>query len=342
MNISSLASALIILFGSVLALIFGKALLFPFLFALLIYFLIRSIRRFIDRNNWIKTKVPSWIKNLISSLFIFSLIGFTSEMLILNSQHFIESFSNYQSNIDESLVQLNNTFGVDLSEKISENIQNFEISKVINPVLNSITGIMGSLMMVLFYLLFLFIEESNFKKKLHLIFSKPEKFEQIKHLLINIEHSITHYIGLKTLISFVSSSVCFVVLFAFGIDSPLLWAFVIFIMNFIPVIGAFLVAILPATFAILQFGDINVPLILFFILGTIQTIIGNIIEPKLMGDSLNISPLVALFSLAFWGAIWGILGMIVSVPITVILIILLAHFPKTKSIAIFLSHHGKI
>ena len=131
-------------------------------------------------------------------------------------------------------------------------------------------------------------------------------------------------------------------MFAFGIDSPLLWAFVIFILNFIPVIGAFLVALLPSTFAILQFGEINLPLILFFTLGTIQTVIGNVIEPKLMGDSLNISPLVALFSLAFWGAIWGILGMVVSVPITVILIILLAHFPKTKSIAIFLSHHGKI
>jgi predicted PurR-regulated permease PerM len=342
MNVSYLASSLIIIFGSVLALIFGKSLLFPFLFALLIYFLIRSIRRYIDRNNWVRTKVPSWLKNLISSLFIFTLIGFTGEMLILNSQHFVHSFSNYQSNIDQSLAQLNNSFGVDISQKISENIQKFEISKAINPLLNSITGIMGSLMMVLFYLLFLFIEESNFKKKLHLIFSKPEKYDQIKLLLKNIEHSITHYIGLKTLISFISSTICFVVMFAFGIDSPLLWAFVIFILNFIPVIGAFLVALLPSTFAILQFGEINLPLILFFTLGTIQTVIGNVIEPKLMGDSLNISPLVALFSLAFWGAIWGILGMVVSVPITVILIILLAHFPKTKSIAIFLSHHGKI
>ncbi len=83
-------------------------------------------------------------------------------------------------------------------------------------------------------------------------------------------------------------------------------------------------------------------LILFFVLGTIQTLISNILEPKLMGDSLNISPLVALFALAFWGAIWGITGMIVSVPITVILIILLAQFPKNKSIAILMSHHGKI
>lgn len=342
MNITTFASSLIIVFGCVLALIFGKSLLFPFLFALLIYFLIRAIRRFFDRNSFVKEKIPSWLKNFIASLVIFALLGFTGEMLIINSQQLVHSFSRYQSNFDTSLVQLNRFLGVDITQKLIEGIQNFEISKVINPVLNSVTGIMGNFLMVLFYLLFLFIEESNFKKKLHLIFAKQENFNQIRTLLTNIERSITSYIGLKTLLSFISSTVCFIVMLSFGIDSPLLWSFIIFILNFIPVIGAFLVALLPTMFAILQFGEINIPFILFFVLGTIQTLIGNIIEPKLMGDSLNISPLVALLSLAFWGSIWGVLGMLVSVPITVILIILLAHFPRTKSIAILLSHHGKV
>lgn len=342
MNFSSLASALIILFGIVLALIFGKAILFPFLFALLIYFLIRSIHRIIDRNSTLKEKVPSWIKNLVATLFIFSLLGFTGEMLIVNSQHLANSFSIYQPNIDSLIIQMNDLFGINISQKITENLENFEISKIINPVLNSITGLMSSFMMVLFYLLFLFIEESNFKKKLLLIFTKPEKNAQIKELLMNIEHSITHYIGLKTLVSFISSSVCFITLLLFGVDSPLFWAFIVFIMNFIPVIGAILAIVLPSFFAMIQFGEINYPIILFFVLGTIQTLIGNILEPRIMGNSLNISPLVALLALAFWGSIWGITGMIVSVPITVILIILLAQFPKTKSIAILLSHHGKV
>jgi AI-2 transport protein TqsA len=71
-------------------------------------------------------------------------------------------------------------------------------------------------------------------------------------------------------------------------------------------------------------------------------LIDNVLEPKIMGGSLNISPLVALFSLSFWGAIWGATGMLLSVPITVILIILLAHFPRTKKIAILLSNNGKV
>lgn len=342
MRISNLAGALIVIFGCVLALIFGKSLLFPFLTALLIYFLIRSIHRSMDKNRFLREKVPSWFKNLLSSLVIFSILGFTGKMLFVNGQHLINSFGMYQANIDKILKSINDLIGMDVTQTISETVRTFDLASVINPLLNSLTNLMGSIMMALFYLLFLFIEQSNFRNKLHLIFPKDENYSDIKHLLNNIEHSITQYIGLKTLISFISSSVCFVIMLFFGIDSPLLWAFIIFIANFIPVIGAFLVAVLPTLFAMIQFGQIEVPLVMFFVLGAIQTLIGNVLEPKLMGNSLNISPLVALLSLAFWGAIWGIAGMVVSVPITVILIILLAHFSKTRSIAILLSQNGKV
>jgi predicted PurR-regulated permease PerM len=263
-------------------------------------------------------------------------------MLFVNGQHLVNSFGMYQNNIDKILKSINDLIGMDVTKTISETVRTFDLASVVNPLLNSLTSLMGSIMMAVFYLLFLFIEESNFRNKLHMIFPKEENFDDIKHLLNNIEHSITHYIGLKTLISLISSLVCFFVMLFFGIDSALLWAFIIFIANFIPVIGAFLVAVLPTLFAMIQFGEIEVPMIMFFVLGTIQTLIGNILEPKLMGDSLNISPLVALISLAFWGAIWGIAGMVVSVPITVILIILLAHFEKTKSFAILLSQNGKV
>jgi len=342
MNISNFAGTIIIIFGCVLALIFGKTILFPFLLALLVYFLIRSIRRFIDRNRFIKSKIPSWIKNIVSTLFIFAIIGFTGEMLIYNGHHLIKTFEHYQVNVDKILLQLNDNIGIDITKKLGENIKEFDLEKVINPIMNSVTIFMSSFLMVLFYLLFLFIEESNFKVKLHLVFTNSEKFEDTKQLLTNIEKSITHYIGLKTFISVISSVICFGVFLAFGIESPLFWGFVVFVMNFIPVIGALLAVFLPTFFAMIQFGEISLALIMMFILGITQTIIGNILEPKLMGNSLNISPLVALIALAFWGSIWGITGMLVSVPITVILIILLAHFPKTKPIAIMLSNNGNV
>jgi predicted PurR-regulated permease PerM len=342
MKLANVANGLILVFGCVILLIFGKSLLFPFLFAMLIYFLIRAIRRLIDRLPYIKNHIPSWLKNALASLIIFALLGFTGQMLLINSQALINSFSLYQGNIDTIVAQINQLTGMNVSQTITDKLSDVEIAKMINPILNSITGIMGNIMMVLFYLIFLFIEESNFKMKMHLIFSNPEKYTEIKVLIGNIEHSITHYIGLKTLISFISATVCFITLFAFGVNSPLFWASLIFIMNFIPVIGALLAVILPSLFGLIQFGEMTSALFLFFTLGTVQTLILNLLEPKLMGDSLNISPLVALLALAFWGAIWGITGMIVSVPITVIMIILLAHFERTRPIAILLSHQGKV
>jgi predicted PurR-regulated permease PerM len=342
MKIANIANVFILLFGSIVLLIFGKSLIFPFLFALLVYFLIRAIRRFIDRIPFVKLNIKSWVKNGISTFVIFALLTFTGQMLVSNSRSLIDSFSQYQGNIDSIVSQINQLSGINISETITNKLSDVEMAKMINPILNSITGVMGNIMMVIFYLIFLFIEESNFKKKMHLIFADPEKYDEIKILLGNIEHSITQYIGLKTLISFISSTICFVTLFSFGVNSPLFWASIIFIMNFIPVIGALLAVILPSVFAMIQFGEMSFALILFFLLGTIQTLISNLLEPKLMGDSLNISPLVALIALAFWGAIWGITGMIVSVPITVIIIILLAHFESTKSIAILLSQNGKV
>ncbi len=127
-----------------------------------------------------------------------------------------------------------------------------------------------------------------------------------------------------------------------GVDFAFFWAFLIFLLNYIPTIGSLIATFFPATVALLQFGAYTEALLVLIIIGTIQVIVGNVIEPKIMGKSLNISSLVVLLALSFWGTIWGVVGMILSVPITVMLIIVLARFPGTRSVAILLSEDGKI
>jgi AI-2 transport protein TqsA len=143
-------------------------------------------------------------------------------------------------------------------------------------------------------------------------------------------------------VNLISAALSFVILFFAGIDSPLFWAFLIFLLNFIPVIGMLIGTLFPAIFSLIQFGEFTPPLLLFFSIGTIQFAVGNVIEPRIMGNSLNISPLVAIVALAFWGTLWGITGMFLSVPITVIMIIVCSQFPKTRPVAILLSEKGKI
>ena len=113
-------------------------------------------------------------------------------------------------------------------------------------------------------------------------------------------------------------------------------------MNFIPTIGSLIGTIFPAFFSLIQFGELTPFLIVLITVGVIQIIVGNFIEPKLFGKSLNVSPLITILSLAIWGTIWGITGMILSVPITVIMIIVFSQFEKTKKIAIILSENGEV
>ena len=122
----------------------------------------------------------------------------------------------------------------------------------------------------------------------------------------------------------------------------LLYALFIFILNFIPVIGPLVGTTFPAVFALLQFGEIMPGILILLFIGAIQIVVGNILEPKFMGDFMNLSPLVVIFSLLFWGAVWGATGMIISIPITVIMVIIFSQIPLMRPIAIMLSHEGKI
>ena len=100
--------------------------------------------------------------------------------------------------------------------------------------------------------------------------------------------------------------------------------------------------VLPALFSLIQFGEITPFLITLISLGLIATLVGSLVEPRVMGNTLNISPFVTILSLAVWGAIWGITGMLLSVPITVTMIILFSQFSSTKGIAILMSEKGRI
>ena len=144
------------------------------------------------------------------------------------------------------------------------------------------------------------------------------------------------------MVSFLTGFLSYIALAIIGIDAPLFWALLIFLLNFIPTIGSLIATIFPMIFCLLQFGELSQGIMVLIFVGAIQILVGNIIEPKVMGNSMNISPLVTILSLSFWGAVWGITGMILSVPITVILIIIFAQFNSTKRAAILLSEKGKV
>ena len=196
--------------------------------------------------------------------------------------------------------------------------------------------------MIIFYTMFLFIEETLFQRKISMIFNENGKKDGFQSTLKKIDKSLSSYISLKSLIALMTSTLSYFILLGVGIDSPVFWAFLIFMFNFIPSVGPILGTIMPALFSLLQFGQFTPFLIILISLGIVAVLIGSFVEPRLMGNTLNISPLVAILSLAIWGAIWGIIGMLLSVPITVTMIIIFSQFKGTRNIAILLSEKGKV
>ena len=326
----------------VITLIYGQNLLQPFIFALLLWFIVRKIRHLLNKVKFIKKYFPSWVKSLIPSIILILIFAFISRLLMANINSLAKSYPVYEQNVAIMIAQLNEVFQMNLVDYFKSHAADFDFGTILKRIFQSLSDLLSNAFIILIYALFIFLEETHFPTKLRAMFSDKKQFNELNEVLDEIEKSITSYIGLKTLVSFITGFASYIVLIFIGIDAPLFWAFLIFLLNYIPTIGSLIGTLFPAIFCLLQFGDFNSCLLVLGIVGGIQVVVGNLLEPKLMGNSLNISSFVAIFALSFWGALWGITGMLLSVPITVIMVLIFSHFNSTKPIAIMLSEKGKI
>ncbi|WP_185154295.1 AI-2E family transporter [Fulvivirga sp. M361] len=341
MNLKNLAYFFITSISIVVILIFGKSLLIPFVFALLLWFVMRKIRLVLDKVRFVKNKFPAWAKNLIASALLLTILAFASQVISSNIKALAQSYKKYEVNLDALMNDMNDILNLDIMEMIEEHSGDFDLGAALGLIFNSLTDILSNAFMIILYALFIFLEQTYFRIKLKNLFTDADRFDKVSGILGKIELSITKYLGLKTFVSLLTGLLSYVVLVIIGIDSPVFWAFLIFVLNFIPTIGSLIGTLFPAAFCLLQFGEFTPGLMVLLFVGAIQIIVGNIIEPKLMGTSMNISSLVTIIALSFWGAIWGVTGMILSVPITVIMVIVFSQFPATKPIAIALSEKGE-
>ncbi len=342
MTLRNVAYFFIIAIAVVTILIFGQSLIIPFVFALLLWFTVRKIRQFIDRASVIKKYIPKWIKSVVIFAFIFVSLGLITKVILSNINSVARSYQKYESNIDKLLNDKDNKIKVQIVSFIKQQSEEVNYGQVFSSIFESISQLLSNAFMILIYALFIFLEESYFIIKMNKIFSSKEQHDTMDDIIENIDRAITKYLGLKTLTSFLTGALSFIVFILVDIDSPFFWAFLIFVLNFIPTIGSLVGTLFPATFCLLQFGEFTPCLLVLGFVGGIQVLIGNIFEPKLMGDSMNLSALGTIISLSFWGAIWGVTGMILSVPLTVIILIIFAEFKSTRSFAILMSEKGII
>lgn len=196
----------------------------------------------------------------------------------------------------------------------------------------SFFSFLGDTMWVLLFLIFLMAEREGFPRRLMRSLGR-ENSTPILDALGRINTSVQHYLGLKTAISALTGFLVSISLMIFGIHFALLWGVLAFALNFIPNIGSLISVAPPVAITLFQTGSVTKTLVVAGVLISIQVVVGNVLEPKVMGQGLNLSPLVVLLSLLFWGWMWGIPGMLLSVPLTAAIKIGMEQLESTRPVA---------
>lgn len=342
MNVQKAFYTLLLCIAIVFILIWGESIIVPFILGTLIWFIGKEIKAGLNKISFVNRYFPNWLKSLITLTLIFICLISIAEILTSNINFLAKSIDAYQPNLDAILGQLADMFNLDVKGKLQEYTGNLKFGTILRSMFSSISFLLSNIFMIVLYAIFVLLEEANFRPKLQAIFVDEHQSKKVDEILKKIGNSISSYFRLKTFISFITGFLSYIALKFIGVDAPEFWAFLIFIMNFIPTIGSLIGTIFPAIFCLFQFGTFLPCILVLSIVGAIQILVGYLLEPKLMGSSMNISPLVTILTLSVWGAIWGIIGMILSIPITVVAIIIFSQFEKTKPIAILLSEKGNI
>lgn len=342
-NVQRAAAWMVILAVVIFCLIYFSSFLQPIVIAGMIWYAVYELKRLFGKIKIKNRHLPAWLLTTLAFLIILLVTIGIYEIIILNLQLIIERSPVYISNFESMIANLKTIRGVDLiQERLLEMINKFNIQPMLSALLNSLTSIAGNLFIIIIYVIFLLVEEKFVDKKLKLWVKDPTQLENATTLIHQIAQAVRKYISIKTQMSLLTGLLSYFILLLFKVDFPVWWAFLIFLLNYIPYIGSFFATLLPAVFALFQFQSFWIFLWVFLAIQGVQFLVGNVLEPKIMGRTLNLSPLGVLLALTFWGIIWGVLGMILSVPITSVMVITCARFEQTRFLAIWLSETGEV
>ena len=328
----------------VLALIvIGKSYLVPIFMALVVWYLVNFLSNQFQRLPFFFGRVPEAVTLGLSLLFIGLALYFIGDAIVATVQVFLEDSGKYLPRID---AQIKRVFAVVRPNQEAPSVSDLELGERMweysSDVVSGLTSFAKNLLLVLLYVLFFLIEQGQFAKKMAALGLDLNQANRLSITLKHINSAMRTYLGVKTLTSMITALLSWVVFAFVGIDYAVFWAFLIFIFNFIPTVGSVVATFLPGFLALVQFDGLTPFVVIVLGVSAIQVAVGNIVEPRMMGSTLNISPLVVVLSLILWSMIWGIIGMLLSVPITVAIIIICAQFPTTRKVAILLSRNGQI
>jgi predicted PurR-regulated permease PerM len=267
-------------------------------------------------------------------------------LVINNLAQVITAIGRYESNLNALLTRFAALLEIE-AEPTWQNVRRLTFDQIdarslVAPALLSLRGFGATLFLVVLYASFFLAERGMLTRKLIIAMGDAEAGDRALSLLSRINQRIGGYLFVKTAVNSILGAISFGIMLLLGIEFALFWAVLIAFLNYIPFIGSLLGVVLPVLLSLAQFGSLWVTTIVLLSLMAAQVFVGAYLEPRMMGRAFNLSPFAVLLSLAFWGALWGLPGALLAVPLTASLVLVLAEINITRPVAVMLSSSGQV
>lgn len=337
--------------GTALALAIGwvlhvcKDVLLPIVFSVLVVYVIVGTTRLVARIPGLGRRLPTGLQYSLSLVVIAVVLWSTFWLVVANLGRALERAPSYQASLLSGIQDLAVRFGVESptwATLRASLLAQVSPQALVASTLGVVTSTASVLVLGVLYVAFLLIEMRTAEQKLASLSTDPRVTAQLRKIVMNINDRVGTYLALKTFVCGVTGVVSWVVMAGVGLDLAASLGVLVALMNYVPYLGSVMSVIVPGVFGLLQFGPSAELVLLVALLVGVQFLLGNLVDPYLMANSLNLSPLAIVASLAGWGALWGIPGAFLAVPLTACIAMVLAEFDGTRPIAILLSKTGRL
>ncbi|MGG7568458.1 AI-2E family transporter [Rhodovulum sp. DZ06] len=314
----------------------------PVALGVLVWFLVNALADALERIPRLGPVLPRLVARTLSVAFLFVAILIAGRIVAANISELSADIAETRENVVLAEIRaLFARFGLAGLLERDAILERFDVEALAGTALNAARHLVGDASLVFLYALFLMVDERFYEAKLQALQPDPTRREELRRALRNIADNTRLYLWLMTLISLGVAICTWAVCAAFGVPGAGFWGFLAFGLNFIPTLGSFAAVLIPAGYAALTMQDPAALIGLVAVLGAVQFLAGEVVVPRLMGDGLNLSSTVILLALVAWGGVWGPAGMFLAIPLTVILVMVLARFPATRPLAVILSRDGR-
>lgn len=323
----------------------GKSLLLPILIGVISVYILTTSAEALTKFPIIGGASQRLRRILVGVLFLIIMLALIN-LIAANTQAITEAAPRYGENFNNLLEQIARDFDlkrVPNFETLMTRLQsNYSVSDLIGDLVGGLTGAGAFLASAFLYAAFLLADWNDLPNKTRLALGSEANTQAILQTVRNINSRIGGYLMSKTLINIILGVVSYVVMLLIGIEFAVFWAILIGLLNYIPYLGSILGVLFPVALALVQFGSLKEAGIAFVALMAAQLYVGNVLEPKMLGRSVNMSPFIFMVALSFWMSVWGLIGAILAIPLTSMIMIILAEIPRTRPIAVMMSGDGQV